>query len=728
MIEQDNNARLAQLSAFSSRIAELRQEAVNGRKESGIEELWQEDDEYYEGIDEVNQHQSMLKPTTLSGRLTMPKADPTVSTRSTVFVNITQPYVDMAAARVSDMLLPTDDRPFKFDITPIPEVADVLKDESPMPDGQSTLGEVAEAFLADMRKKAKLAEDQVWDYLVEAKWHAEMRRVIMQAARIGSGCMKGPFPTRRTKRKMMQDDVGITIMVEELLKPTSRMIDVRNLYPDPACGDNIHNGNYIFEKDLISKKQLSKLRGTGYIDSEIDEVLKEGPGRRYIETRTKAKDTDQFEVWYFTGEASYEDLIAANCPCKEGETLSVTITMVNDRIIKASKHIFTSGEFPYDVMVWQERQSHWAGIGIGRQVRTSQRMVNAAARNLMDNAGVSAGPQIILRAGVVRPADGEWNMYPMKFWYVDDDADLAQVQHAITSIVIPSLQGELENIIKMALEFAEKATSMPLLLQGQQGTATETVGGMQILTNNSNTVLRRIAKIFDDNITEPHVSRYYEWVMLYGDKDEMKGDYVIDALGSSAFYERDAQNQQIMQLIPLAGNPAFGIDPDRLAIEILKMNKISPERVRFSKEERDAMKQAAQENPPQDPRIAGAKEVAQIKVQGDIQKATMTNESDMAEIQAKQQAMQNEFALKLKMAEDDREHEMQLKLIDRELKMMELAQSQQLSLDTIKAQLADKTMSLQVQKELSYAGMKKQAAMPPTEPAGRADVGHAYEQ
>ncbi len=55
-----------------------------------------------------------------------------------------------------------------------------------------------------------------------------------------------------------------------------------------------------------------------------------------------------------------------------------------------------SGEFPYDVMVWQATPNSWAGAGVSRQMRECQKGANAAVRNLMDNAGLSSGPQVIV--------------------------------------------------------------------------------------------------------------------------------------------------------------------------------------------------------------------------------------------------------------------------------------------------------------------------------------------
>lgn len=730
LVMQQEQQRLAKLAAFAATIADKRKDAVEGRRLSGIEQIWQEDEEYYAGVDELNRGELLLKPATSEGRLMRTSTDRDAN-RSNVFVNITQPYVDMASARAADMLLPTDDKPFAAKPTPIPEVGKFTDSQELMPDGQAKVGDAAKAFIAEMTEKAKGAETQIWDWLVESRWHGEMRKVIEQTARIGTSVLKGPFPIKRKMRRMTQGEGGVMqLEIAEELKPASKWIDVRNLYPDPSCGDTIHNGRYIFEKDDLSARQLRDLLGTGYIDSEILQVLKEGPGKRFIEMgRTDLlKDNELFEIWHYYGFAEADDMRAAGCECQEDNVMPVQIVMVNDRVIKATQSVMDSGEFPYDVMRWTYTADSWAGLGVARQVRTAQRMVNAASRNLMDNAGVSAGPQIILNDSAVYPADGVWTITPFKIWRVSGDADIAEVQHAFTTVMIPTLQRELEAIIKMALEFAERATNMPLILQGQQGASTETVGGMQILSANGNTVMRRVAKIADDQVIEPHIIRYYEWLMIYGD-DKYKGDYTIEAQGTTAFYERDAQAQMVMQLLPMAGDPEFRLSKDRLMLEILKVNKISPERVRVTDEEWKQMQEAMQKNPPTDPRVAATKEVAQLKAQADMEKAKLVQQSDMAEIERKGQLQENEFGLKLQMQQSEQEHQERMQRMQLDLKMMELAQAQQISLDSIKASLAGTTAKLSMQKELSLMnGQAKQVATPETEPVGLAPDGQAFQR
>ena len=151
----------------------------------------------------------------------------------------------------------------------------------------------------------------------------------------------------------------------------------------------------------------------------------------------------------------------------------------------------------------------------------------------MDNAGLSAGPQVIVNRDKIRPANGKWEITPRKVWWTVDGEGDTDVSKAFTIINIPTLQQELMAILQFWLKEAEDVTGMPMLLQGQQGKAPETVGGMQILNNNGTTVLRRIARNFDDRVTEPHIGRYYEYLLLHG-PDDCKGDFTIDARGSSA--------------------------------------------------------------------------------------------------------------------------------------------------------------------------------------------------
>ena len=100
MLRLQQEEKVAKIEAFGTALARKRTDAVDGRKSSGIEEEWWESEEQYQGIDDANrgESQGMLKPSTVGGSF-VGKAD-RKDVRSTVFLNITRPYVDAAAAKV----------------------------------------------------------------------------------------------------------------------------------------------------------------------------------------------------------------------------------------------------------------------------------------------------------------------------------------------------------------------------------------------------------------------------------------------------------------------------------------------------------------------------------------------------------------------------------------------------------------------------------------------------
>lgn len=726
--EEHRNQRMAIIESFAWVVKDKRRDAIQGRIASGIEQTWTEDEDHYNGEDDATRNTFSKGKTTTDG-LTETKRK--AQTRSTVFLKITRPYCDAASARVADMLLPTDDRNWAIRPTPIPFFADLMKDDRPIdevvqqgvsqptpimgaineqqpePQKMPTVAEVAKEKMDAATEKSDAAQLQIDDWLVECRYHAEVRKVIEACSRIGTGVLKGPTPNKKRRRSVSQGEDGkwIIEMVSET-NPVSKEVSAWNLYPDPACGDNIHNGSYVFEVDDITCRGLTQLKGQGYIDEMIDLCVEEGPtsvidGTRKNKVDQKTAEKDLFQIWYFHGQVSSKEMEAAGCRCDGKKSYyPCIVTMVNDHIIKVSMSPLDSGEFPYDVMVWQSRTDHWAGVGVSRQMRECQKGANAAIRNIMDNAGLGAGPQIIVDRSKIVPANGRWEMVPRKVWWTKEGADQVDVTKAFMFVTVPMLLNELMPILQFWLKEAEDVTGLPMLLQGQQGKAPDTVGVTQIINNNGSTVLRRIARIFDDRLTEPHIGRYYEYLLLHGKNQNAKGDFVIDARGSSALVERDLQAQQLMQMVGLSLNTAYGLDPELIIMEVLKSFRFDTKRLVLSDEKKQKM---AQQPPPKAPQV----EVAEIREKG-------ASERKMAELQALAEQGDATRALEIEM-----------KHVDEQLAMAGISAEEQRDLQKHKVDLAKLTMQLQQQAALSPGPQVRQ---PPTEPAGRAQTGRAFAQ
>lgn len=816
-------------------IAKKREEAVAGRKESGIEEQWVAAEEAYLGIDDSNRAEwgraKWIKPTSMTGPITTDTYKQAGEVKSTVYVRLTSRYVDAGAAKLSEILLPIDGKAFSFGPTPNPDLIKAANDLTqvvsegqaltrdarpnelpaaaspsggalpPSPIGVAsppaspeaaagntpqippqvplTVKDLVEEQVALAIEKAQKAEKRVYDWMVEAQYPAEMRKVIFDASRIGVGVLKAPFPTERKGMSVSKLAGGVALQIKKSIVPDFKWKSPWNIYPDPACGENIHDGDYLLERDFFTAKQLRNLKGQpGYNSRAIDRVLEEGPDKAYKESNGNPNDNkvrkNRYEVWFHYGTITKKDLeLYGDVDEKTPDEVYAICTLVNDTVIHAVMNPLDSGSFPYHSVPWQRRAGFWAGVGVGEQVTVPQRMINAATRSWMNNAGKSAGSIIVLDQGAIVPADGKWTITPDKIFYRAPDATIDDVRKMFATFQVPNMGPQLQAIVEYALRLAEESTNIPLVTQGQSGSTTpETYGATQLQNNNANQLLRSIGYAFDDFITVPVVKQAYEWLLLDPEvPDDEKGDYVIDAHGSVALIEQAIQDQTITQMAQFALNPAFGVNPKRWFAQFMKSKHLNPKEFLNTPEEQQKIDSQPPAPPPpvqvaqiradieakkmqQQGQLAQAQmemerevehldnaaamQIADLKRQTDELRIKRDTDRDTVYVQAEQARTSNEYAARMREIE-----------VRRELAILEYANKRELQLNEVKAQLAETSARLQVQRELSGLGHKVDlhkhqnpppekgaapratptpAITPLAEPAGKAAPGQAFVQ
>jgi hypothetical protein len=363
-------------------------------------------------------------------------------------------------------------------------------------------------------------------------------------------------------------------------------------------------------------------------------------------------------------------------------------------------------------MPWQRRTGSWAGVGVAEQIATPQKMLTAAVRSMLDNAGISAGGQIVIDVSKVTPADGEMGLGSHKIWYYNGDGEKMDVREMFALFKIDNVTAEMMLIVELAMKLGEEATSIPLITQGQSGPTTPDTFGAAVLQNsNANQLLRSIGYAFDDSITEPETKQYYEWAMLDPDvpADE-KGDWDIDAHGSSALVDMALEKQFIGSLATIVVNPAFEISPAKWASMFIEANKVDPKKLQYTEEELAAMKAQA-------PAAAPQIEVAKINAATREKEIAARTQDAQADNEREDRALLTNVTVEL--------HTLQLK---KELALMDYAQRSQKSLTDAQAELANTTIRVQAQERMAKQKTPKQVAQPAFEPAGRAANGRAFEQ
>lgn len=736
------------LDGLGSTLSGLRSKAIAARVEQGIDQRWYEDVEAYEGRDAVSRNYATLRET-VQGYVSAHSSGKQQK-RSTLIINVTRSKVNTKSARLQEIALPTDDRNWDLRPSTVPQLVEkmaqknvgLVKNGQPImvtdngEQRQATMADLAQLDLEKAKKRSDAMRDAIDDQLDISSggcgYEGVVRQVMDDEALLGVGVAKGPVITSRVKKVWLpitdgEKTVHVLQRMQDL-KPTSARVNPWDIYPHPECGENPKKFPIWERLPGVTGADLRAYAGIpGYIKEQIKKVLIEGP-KKAKQPATKpgtpepATADTTFDAWEYHGELTREQLEAAGAELgEESEFIgfSAAVIMVNDTVIKADIEILDTNEMPYDFFVTNKCSGSWTGYGTSYLARHAQKAITSGWRAMMDNAGQYIGAQTVIHRTKIAPADGKWEMRgPKLWWYIgtDDTADMGKLFNVHE---IPAHQIEYANIIKMGMEFLDNETAIPMLAQGEQGSATDVMGGMNLLLNASNVLMRRSLKSFDDQFTIPHIGRYVDWNMQYNKNPEIKGDFEVQARASGALMDAEIQNKGAGQLFELAKDPEIGYgmkkwETVRRVVRALRFDHkdFVYDDAKIEQIERDRAKQGG----PSDPRI----EVAKIRAEAD------------AKITAA------ELASKEKIAQMQDETKKVVAAIDERLKSTQLTSAERQTLAKIKGTLTSTVIETNAQKELSREGMaldankhvtpKAELPQPKVEPAGRAKPGQSFAQ
>lgn len=602
--ELDRQRCLDTLNALASKLSGLAREQESKRRT--IEDRWVEDYKQFCG----QYHNT-------------PTGD-----GSTIFVNLTRNKTIAGEARISDMLFPTDDQNWGIMPTPMPEMDAAENDPRIFISHEGTAikpAEIAKAAKKQARDRCEAMEMEINDQLVECNYNAVSRDVIHDAAVIGTGIFKGPSIVGRVQKRwrdLGQGVQGLEVVSDSV--PTVERVDPWNFFPDMSAR-TMAEAEFVFERRYLTKKQAKELAAIpGVILENLAQVLKSKPnedaGGDYLDDLRGASGLDsingknRYKLWMYHGPVSASDLSAAGVEMDDDDAdqeRSAIIWFVDKTVIKACLNPMETEELPYSVFAWERDDSCIFGFGVPYITRAPQKIINGSFRMMMDNSGLSTGPQIVVDRELVEPADGKWGLGPRKIWHKKKKD--APISNAFAAFNIDSHQAELSNIYTMGRQLMDEESSLPVIAQGEQGGYTQTASGMSLLMNSANIVLRRSVKNFDDDVTRTLIRRFYDWNMQNNPKPEIKGDFRVDARGSSHLLVKETQARNAVALINLALSPALAplTDVDKAYRTVIKSMQHNPE-------DWMADEPKAPQPPPQDPLLELKEQALQASTQKDM--------------------------------------------------------------------------------------------------------------
>lgn len=666
----------------------MRDDWVQYRATSNVEKRWRKNAQLYFG--EHNNSTGEFENTLRNGPPARKAAD---GNRSRVVINIVRPKVDQAIARMCEILFPVDDRNWGLKPTPIPEMANMVGNPAMTVDpatGQQTgltADQEAKAIMEAAKEATEGMERSIDDSLTECKFNGESRKGIEDGVRLGTMVLYGPFPARQTSKVWIPRPDGTQeLQINESIVPATMRWDPWDTFFDPSCGNDHQRGRGFILRRNVNRKELRALVGLpGYDAEAIREVLRSPATKVRVAEGRVLRDQvrdDSYEMWTYHGEIEPEEMELLSSRTEGDPLTDVTfgvLIIVNDKIIGAMDSWVVDKTLPVDVWNWRKADDSPFGYGMPDELEHQQRVVNSAWRQVMDNGRTSLGGQIVMKKGMVIPQNNSYEITPNKIWLAKDDME--DVREAFSVFEFNSHLQELLAIAQAAMQFADMETSMPQIMGGEQGSAPETVGGMVMLFNNANAVLRQRVKLYDDNITKPHLARYYDWKMANDPDPNIKGDFEIDARGSTALIERDIQNQALLNLANITNNPRY-IPHLREREElkaILKAFKVNPEEMMKPEDQvKQEMEAQAQQGGPADPRIA----VAEMNMQAKQMDIEARREALAIEAQLAQEDVQikrENLAYQTERERSESEQDMITRQFDRELALAKMEQDGQMT-------------------------------------------------
>ena len=617
------------------------------------------------------------------------------SKKSTLYINQTRSKTNSAEARLSDMLFPTDDRNWGIQPTPVPELAtqaeeaaitaaNLKRDAAENPedpqlrqqaDAKQGEHEQMQAIMGEARKKAQAMETEISDHLKECRYSIQARDTIHDACKLGTGVMKGPVIGGRTRRKWEMTPEG-SVMVEATdPRPKFWRVDPWAFFPD-MDSTTIDDCESVFERHLLNKKELRRLaKEPGFDADAIRRLLGSNPQEstpyyisdlRSITGAYHDASTDRYHVWEYHGPLSAEDMLTLSEVTGDDEIaeyagisdadvdplmeIQVSLWFAQGEMLKFGIHHLDSGDQIYSVFNLEKDEASIFGFGVPYLMRDSQSALNAAWRTMLDNAGLSSGPQIVVNRDAIEPANGLWGLEARKIWF--RKPGVAPNTPGFEQYPIASMQVELANIAEMAKRNVDDETNMPMIAQGEQGAqVTKTAQGMSLLMNSANIVFRRVVKNWDDDMTTPNIRRMYDFLMQFSQKEHIKGDYEVDARGSSVLLVREMQSSNLMTfLTQFSTHPILGQylkDGGLPAMKRLVQTMMLPADELLKSEEEIASDAAAAAEQPPEPNP----EIMKLEMQANLSEKETQAKFQLAEYNRETEMMKLAAGMNIKIEE-----------------------------------------------------------------------------
>ena len=429
------------------------------------------------------------------------------------------------------------------------------------------------SLLRTAQARADRMKVKIQDQFVQGGWEAAFDDFITDLVTYPCAFIKGPIVRRQRALGWKTTPSGQTVVEPiERLGPEFERVDPFRIYPEP--GISKVNEGYLFEHHRLSRMDLSDMIGIpGYDDDAIRKVLEIGNGQSWISEDIELikneeerkyysymRPTTEFDALEFWGKVSGKMLIEWGMTEEEvpdsAREYDANVWLVGNMVIKAVLNYDPLGEKPYAKASFIKCPGAFWGKGIPEIIEDLQGVCNAAARALVNNMGISSGPQVEVNLERIPPNEDITQLSPWKIWQVTNDP-LGSSAPAIRFTQPDSRASELVAVYEKFSRLADDHSGIPAYVYGDLDVkgAGRTSSGLSMLMGAAGKGIRQVVMHIDTSIIKPVVERQFVYNMRYDADESIKGDVEVVAKGAINLAVKETVNIRRIEFLNATANP-----------------------------------------------------------------------------------------------------------------------------------------------------------------------------
>lgn len=517
--------------------------------------------------------------------------------RCRLFVRLTRAKVKATDSKLGELLFPAGDKNWSIEPSKDPalspekhtlalarlfmEMAQNGIDPTLQPPSEE---EVREYVKQEAIKACSSMAEVIDDQLEAASYHPECRKTLHSGHLYGTGVLKGPVTEiaelQQWQRTTLTDPTGMEIMgggpfqltLKEQKRPAMSNVPIWNLYPEGGVVEPRSCG-YIWERHVYNGQELiAEAQNLGMDTTRVVEHMRTFPqGEQMALKRWEAdlRNLDdgmtrqmplqgRYELLERWGLLTGQDLANAGVevsPDWYATPLECWIWMLGSKVMKAVMNPMIGHYRPYNFYYLDKDETSIWGEGVPRAFRDMQKGFNASIRMAYDNGAASAGPQIEVNRELLDEDEDVETFVPFRQWVRTGRGPEAQYPAIRVNQVTSNVRDHLE-LAKLAKDLGDEVSTTPSFAYGTPGSqAANTLGGLSMLLGQINLSLKDVALNFDQGITEPVIRAMYNWNMAYSEREDIKGDYEVNALAASSLIAKELRSHAIQGFLATTANP-----------------------------------------------------------------------------------------------------------------------------------------------------------------------------